>query len=480
MTATYLRFDAASRDRITESGVPFDWLTSLFLGTTSGEHVPHFLDGITSSQKNFAIRQTVASGTTYVSLRLGYFECPDPWLVGSRCFANVCLTLDAPERLPYEILPLYYGCKSHTGEAFWICVYATYGQVTQIFFPDRQLVIFDISQSTAEAVVESLTSFLARHSRKVAGVVLAGIKRPRKLVGLLDMVTNFGHQAINHLSGIQRLIDLDLLRCLDEIWVSGVNFFGDIEILFPETKGKVRHFTDKRQIAEELLAAPIQVVRVGSTYLSTNLRRRILKQACLTQNRPKANLLVVTVRAQGRICVNLPEVVGAIHRSLSKSLDFKIAIDGFVLPQLPLVAASSLGVAISSRYLNAIRDEMALAEAIEKELPPRSISVNTIGRSMFESLRDLSCATAYFSHVGTLQHKLGLLLGIPGVVHGPKAQVINIEGGPYLSEEGIGPKFIPDRDIEDIPTVSIRGASFSDYRIVDVTSTIELLRGLML
>ena len=156
-----------------------------------------------------------------------------------------------------------------------------------------------------------------------------------------------------------------------------------------------------------------------------------------------------------------------------------IALDGWVLPESAAVAGSSVGAAVSDYYVGVIREEIALAGEIAKRLPPGSIVMNTIGRSMLESLNDLNSATAYFSHVGTLQHKLGLLLSLPGVVHGPKSQVSDPEGGSYLSEEGVSPVFMPENLVEDIPTLSIRGQSFADYRILDVAFPTERLSQLM-
>jgi hypothetical protein len=122
---------------------------------------------------------------------------------------------------------------------------------------------------------------------------------------------------------------------------------------------------------------------------------------------------------------------------------------------------------------------MDLARQIEKRLPRGAVSLNTVGRSMFESLNALFTATCYFAHVGTLQHKLGLLLRLPGVVHGPKLQVSGPEGGPYYSEDGVPPLFIPEKAIQDLPTNSSRGSSFADYRIVDLTFVTESLSRLM-
>jgi hypothetical protein len=429
-------------------------------------------------QKQFYVRQTLASDSIYVNVHEGCFSCPDPWTAGGRCKALVCLTADKRDNLPLEIVPIFYQCKSANGEEFWICVYWTFGRVTQIFFPNRHLVIFDISKSDAEAVIDSLNSFLSRYSGDIAALMIARDRVPSKCVGLLDMVTNFGHQAINHLSGVQRLVDLALVDKIDELWVSGTQFFGHVESLFPELDGRVRYFADRWGIASELLREPRQIIRIGSTYLSSNLKRRIFRNVRMSIPK-RSNILVVTVRASGRDCVNLPEVVGEMYKRLRSRFNLRIALDGWVLPESALVAASSVGAAVSHQYVNAIRNEIALAKEIQNRLPAGSIVINTIGRSMFESLNELTIGTVYFSHIGTLQHKLGLLLGLPGVVHGPKWQITNPEGGAYLSEDGVPPVFISADAVEDIPTLSSRGQSFSDYRIVDFARPTEQLACLM-
>jgi hypothetical protein len=381
--------------------------------------------------------------------------------------------------LPYGLLPIYYGLKSVSGEEFWACVYGTYGQVTQIFFPNRDLVVFDIAQGNAEAVIASLQGMLSRRRQEIEALIQLRDKQAIRCIGLLDMVSNFGHQAINHLSGIQRLIDLALLNNVDEVWTSGILFFGNIESTFPELQGRVRYFATQWDIASEVWRAPYEIIRLGSTYLSSELKSRILKTARFSQVQSRQNLLVVTVRTRGRVCINLAEVVGEIYKRLHSRFELKLALDGWVLPESAAVAGSSVGAAVSDYYVGVIREEIALAGEIAKRLPPGSIVMNTIGRSMLESLNDLNSATAYFSHVGTLQHKLGLLLSLPGVVHGPKSQVSDPEGGSYLSEEGVSPVFMPENLVEDIPTLSIRGQSFADYRILDVAFPTERLSQLM-
>jgi hypothetical protein len=293
------------------------------------------------------------------------------------------------------------------------------------------------------------------------------------------MVTNFGHQAINHLSGVQRVVDLSLVSNIDEVWACGTLFFGRVESLFPELNGRVRYFPNRWAISGQLLREPCQIIRIGSTYLSSNLRHRIVQKVRVVEGPIRSNLLVVTVRAAGRSCVNLPDVIAELYERLRKNYDFKIALDGWVLPESSIVAASSVEAVDSSQYVGAIGNELALASEIERKLPPGVVTTNTIGRSMLESLNDLAAATCYFAHVGTLQHKLGLLLRLPGVVHGPRVQLAAPEGGPYLSEDGIPPMFVPESAVEDVPSESSRGDSFADYRIVDLTFITESLARLM-
>jgi hypothetical protein len=477
---SYLKFDPQFRKQIAQRGVTFDWFASLFLGSNAEfESVPSLLHGISAAQNAFAIRQTLATDITYTSLRDKGFSCQDPWVAGARCGAVICQTPDRQESLPFALLPIYYGCRSASGEEFWVCVYSTFGRVTQVFFPERHLVVFDIFQDTAEAVIGCLQSWLSRHPFKSAKSLEARVGSPSRCIGLLDMVTNFGHQAINHLSGVQRVLDFNLLKQMDELWVCGVLFFGRVESLFPELDHRVRYFSTRWEVANELMYEPHQVIRIGSTYLPSKLRRRIMRSVPAVASGEQGNLLVVTVRAAGRICVNLPEIVAELYESLRETFDFTIALDGWVIPESAVGPRASPGGGVPQQYTSAIRDEMDLAHQIQKRLPHGAISANTIGRSMLESLNELSVATCYFAHVGTLQHKLGLLLRLPGVVHGPRLQVCGPEGGPYYSEDGIPPVFIPEDAIEDLPTTSSRGRSFADYRIVDMSFTKAALARVM-
>jgi hypothetical protein len=476
---SYLKFDGQLTGNVAPHGLTFEWFAALFLSETGLETAPRLLQGISPEQKAFAVRQTLATNITYDSLNNRRFRCRDPWVAAAWCQSLVALSAHEQGSLPFGMLPIFYGCRSATGEAFWVCVYGTHGAVTQVFFPSRQLVVFDIFQETAEKVIVALQATLSRNAVRVAEIMAAASGRETKCVGLLDMVTNFAHQAINHLSGVQRIIDLSLLNSVDEVWVSGTLFFGKVELIYPELGGRIRYFSRRWEVANELLHAPCHAVRIGSTYLPAELRRRIIRHVPVVEKSERTNILVITVRTAGRVCVNLPDIVGDLYARLAEHHDLKIALDGWVLPEAAIVTSSRVETTGANQYLSVLRDEMALAEEIEAKLPPGVIVANTIGSSMLDSLNALAEATCYFAHVGTLQHKLGLLLRLPGVVHGPTRQLTNPEGGPYLAEEGQPPAFMPAAAVEDLPTTSVRGASFADYRILDLSFIVENLSPLL-
>jgi hypothetical protein len=155
-------------------------------------------------------------------------------------------------------------------------------------------------------------------------------------------------------------------------------------------------------------------------------------------------------------------------------------LDGWVFPESELAAGgSSVATAISPRYLQPIRREMALAQAVADALPAGAIADNVIGLSIGESLARLAGIDAYLSHVGTLQHKLGFFIDAGGVVHGPTAQLRTVEGGSFQSEAGRPPLFLPPDAVEDVPVESARGDRFHDYSIRDLDAVADRLGNLL-
>ncbi|MGH9955847.1 MAG: hypothetical protein ACREBC_01805 [Pyrinomonadaceae bacterium] len=475
----YIRFDGGPCACVlSERGISPASISQLFLWK-AGEGPPRLLPGISLANQQYSEREFTAAGISFAGIRTGAFCCPDPW-TGEMIPATDVLTSRVQSSLPFGILPLFYRHWSPKGGVFWACVYGTYGRVTQLIIPAMNCVIYELWEHRARAVVTTLSETLALEGvrSKIEGraePMVAGAKR----VGLLDMVTNFGHQLLNHLSGLQRLIDLDIGQRLDEIWVCGAEFFGPTEALFPEFEGRIKRVQSRWTVLEKLLREPCHVFKVGSNVATQPLRARVRRRG---RSGPGDGFLrlVVTVRAEGRRCLNLPEAVAELYNSLLPEYpNLRIVLDGWVFPHSEVVAASSVATAISDRFAGRMRVEMALARAIVDRLPSGAAIANTIGRALAESLDDLEGAHAYFAHVGTLQHKLGLLVGIPGVVHGPSSQLRAPEGGPFSSQFGEPPTHLPPEAVEDVHAASDRGPGFDDYRIVDTSWAVHGLRRML-
>jgi hypothetical protein len=254
-----------------------------------------------------------------------------------------------------------------------------------------------------------------------------------------------------------------------------------VEEIFPELQGRVRRFPNRWDLFEPLLRVRHRsLFRIGSNVFQQRLRARILA-TCPVAGRPAERTqrpcIAVTVRSSGRTCLNLPEAVAALHRSLSARIpNLGIVLDGWVFPESELVLRSAVATAMSATYLHRIQAELAEAAAIRDALPPHAVVDNLIGLSMRESLGALRSIRGYLAHVGTLQHKLGLFGGTGGVVHGPTPQLSGIESGPFQSEVGTAPRFLPPEAVEDAPIDTARGERFHSYRITDP----ETLAGMMM
>lgn len=471
-TIEYIRFDPANKHLIDGLGLSHHALGEIFLSAEGDRVFPcSIVEGASPSIRAYIEREYRAASLSFDGIVEGQMSCPDPW-GGEWVAADWVITSPKRFSLPFEMLSVYYRCQSAGGRTFWLCIYETYGRATQVFFPDLNCAIYDFQLSLAQDVVRTLHATLAAIPREVIDGIKGSVPVSAKRIGLLDMVTNFGHQLLNHLSGIQRLAEEALIDRLDEIWLCGTEFYGAVENIFPELRNRVRRFDDRWAVQAELLQQRVHLFKLGSNLVTAQLRQRILSLAGRFADTSHQRL-VITIRADGRRCLNLPEVVAQAYASLSvEHSDLRIVLDGWVIPESDIRLNSSLATAIREPLLSRIRAEMDLAEKISSSLPSGVVVGNTIGLSMLESIASLSGASAYLSHIGTLQHKLGILVGIPGVVHGPQIQLQSPETGPFMSEVGFAPYYLPVEAVKDVKTTSERGAGFHDYSIADANAVI--------
>lgn len=322
-----------------------------------------------------------------------------------------------------------------------------YSRVSIVIFPAQRLVLHFLAETAARSLAQLVESGSAGSYKLEFRPVP---KRPS--IAYLDMVTNHGHQYLNSLSGLQRLVDSGVSDRIEELWISGVEFYGPVERIFPEFEGKVRRFGSSADLAAALGASESRAFRVGCCFAQSSLRDRIAKivpaAAAPAIVKGSAPLVVISLREGSRDCSNLVETILAIVRKLrSQNKSSRIVLDGWVLPGGKDGEASNGTSALARRP--ELLAEIAFAEALAKRLPKGVVAANLIGKTMLESLSVIQHATAYFSHVGTLQHKIANFSGAPGMVHGPVVQLQRREAGHYLTESGVAPVFLDPQDVID-------------------------------
>jgi hypothetical protein len=367
-----------------------------------------------------------------------------------------------------HVVPLAYSF-GNADTAFIVIVAALTGRITQVIVPRHKIVIHEHNADPARGnLLEVEKAFPEAFDSG-----LPPLNKDGQRIAVVDMVNNHGHHLINHLSGIQRLIDLNVHDQIDGIWTQNISFFGSVKRLFPEISEKIRHFETKADLQSALNGEDGLRVRIGSNYFSKALSDRLHAYAgpspLIARTEPKSAILAITMRGGLRVCENLADCVTAIFdHSIAASLEIKIMIDGWVIPESSVIDGSPVLTYLRSPYKKPIDLEFQMADEITRRLPANTVVANVVGRSMADSIAILRQANAYFAHIGTLQHKLGFLTDADGLVHGPKDQLSSLEAGPFLTECGRIPQFLSPDMIEDIPeTGGVRGSKSNNYRISD-------------
>jgi hypothetical protein len=462
-----IEFDPHDPAPVAAHGFDIDAVRRLFLGEPSPVPPVRFLDSCPPPAQAFHAEAWNAAGLSYRAIALRCLEIPDPWSGAARR-SDFSRTFPDRGALQYEMIPLLYFFRGSGGGDFWLVVHGLMGNAAFVVFPDAGITLFRKGETDAAALSGRLLATAADlRARGRPGPV-----EPTKVVGLVDMATNFGHQMIHHLSGIQRLVDRQQVGDVDEVWIAGTEFFGATEVLFPELRGRLRRFPDRWTLHDELARGDAVAFRLGSNIFPRALAARIMAAALaeygpppVPQHRP---LIAVTVRAAGRRCVNLPSVVAAvILRLLPRYPTLGVLIDGWVLPGAATPTTPDIAA------------ELDAAAEIRRVLPPSAIAGDLVGTPMLASVGAVARVDAYLAHVGTLQHKIGFLSGARGVVHGPRRQLVELDGGAFQSEVGYAPCFLPAGAVRDIPSDTPRGPGFFDYEITDTDAICDRLAAIL-
>ena len=471
---TYWAFEDKLRDQLPVAGLDWTAIEAIFLGKAFELELPRSLNGCPAGQLNYLRREYRAAETSFAALRKGAVSFPDPWWGDSEMPAIGCAMQNMSDATVYGT-PLIYCCGSGS-RRYYAVSYGLIGRVSQIIFPDLRLVIYDLSLHNAQLMISLFEANIESLSPRFE--IRASSPLP-PIVGIVDQVHNYGHHMINHLSGIERLIADGLHQSVQEIWVAGTPFFGQMENLFPEIASKLKTFHSNAEMAEAITQQEIQPVRIGSNVFQERTRKRIValsgERFQFPAEKRRFPLIAITIRGEGRKCLNLADVVAHLHRMVSaKFPDVGYVLDGWVYPEPDMVMGSSVATAISTTFISRMRLEMSAAESVVAALPAGTIVRNLIGQSILNSIAGIQDVSVYFSHCGTLQHKIAFLTSAPGLVHGPTTQMRLIDTGVFSTESGVPPTFVNAANIADVAgSGGPRGAGFDDYVIADIDKALQ-------
>jgi hypothetical protein len=415
-----IKFDQSNPSCVDGTGMSFETVCRLLLGPNQLSQ-PRLAGAAENYIKQFIIREHRACEQTY----------------GALSAASARSSFIAETRPSTGHIPIFEAC-----DGFYLGYLGLTGRVTHIVIPDTQSVIYDLDPSSAPYALETCHNIPTEEF---------GDRR----IGIVDMPINFAHQAMNNLSGIQRLIDSGSHRYLDEIRVVGREFYGDTRLIFPELADKITHGT-----RAEITPGRGQFFKIGSNVMSVALRNRIVRHALRRypfETVDRSPIVAFTVRGDGRRCLNLPHVIRDVtERLLPKYPNMGLVLDGWCLPE-------------SEGRSHQIENEGKLFRDILSVLPTRLIVKSLLGESILKSISALQCVDAYVAHIGTPQHKLGWFSSATGIVHGPTAPLSAIDSSAFATEIGFPPEYISKDVIQDSPVDTPRGRGFYDYMVLDTT-----------
>jgi hypothetical protein len=400
---TFIRFEQNARAAIENAGLNWTAVEDIFLCLRGGEPPTVLLGGCPSASRIYQTREFRSLHHSLFAIKQRSYRLPCPW-TGQLLSSNLSFTFDAiDDRLLF--LPLIYRFESE-GRSFWAVSCDLTGRLVHLFVPSLNLVIYELNPDRAKAIHVNIEKHLAKFDQRARD---AAPSRP-KIVAVIDMVTNYGHQMINHLSGIDLLDKAGMLGAVDEFWVCGTNFFGSFDAIFPELRGKLLVFSTRAELLERMLTENVLAVRVGANCFYEKTRARILRYALSRYAFPKIvdrfPIIAVTVRTGGRVCTNLDELIAATYAKLHPRFpSVGFIIDGWVFPETQLISQSSVATSLDRRFSARIREELAAAEHSFRLIPRTAIVRNLIGTSILDSIVSTPMHTSPMSaHFSTSWH----------------------------------------------------------------------------
>ncbi len=340
------------------------------------------------------------------------------------------------------------------------------------------------------SVVDSIWGFSERQLPWLKTAIQESGWRPGPAAGLPVLVigdTNFAHHAWNQLSALHELIEDDLPRGLRMIATQQP--LGPIPELFPELSNwRMSAVPDTLLTQQNHIGG--MFVPVGGRLITAALAERIRKYSAERMSVPAKSIehalasaqgpvLWLSVRTRNRTAVNQHAMLSALgQRFLATSASGLVVIDGYSLsadldsyPDYQLKEARQ----VLSSDLQAATELYDLLESLH---PGRTYVA--VGLSINDTIALAGHATFYFSHHGTVQHKIGWFTATPGVVHCNRALLAAAPAHwvAAQSEVAVPPTYLSPNLVEDAAETAGADAEFGhllrheNYLIKDIPAVV--------
>ncbi|MBR8828002.1 MAG: tetratricopeptide repeat protein [Gomphosphaeria aponina SAG 52.96 = DSM 107014] len=243
-----------------------------------------------------------------------------------------------------------------------------------------------------------------------------------KTVAIIGYHENIGHHLWNVLSGLEKVFNYDILSEIDEFWVIGSEYFGEIDEIFPEISAqKIKRFTNREifKANETILKNKYFAVILGHNRIQNNLAERVLKSslakissvAMEEVEEAKRNFILfyVFIRTGNRTWVSQVEGTANIIQKLSETFyNLAVVFDGFSRPEKGWMSPQSE---------KTIEEEQEVVTNIQNLLPPTRKIYSLVGKYMHEGVVWADNIDFYLASWGAGLAKVAGVGNKPGVIH---------------------------------------------------------------
>jgi hypothetical protein len=276
---------------------------------------------------------------------------------------------------------------------------------------------------------------------------------------------NFAHMSWNQMVAVENLLLPSKAQRTSITLLVTHEPLGPIEIFFPELEG----FRTRRVLHTALPGmngAGKMFVSLGGFRVTASLQRRVLGGARRLISKDIELLASelsswywpifwITVRTANRTADNQENTIVLLCEEILRSFPVScILLDGFSTPH---DAASNPSYNADLIAENVAEDSRVANTIVESLIRNRRVGPNQrvralVGCSVPESIFMAQYAHFYFSHQGTVQHKIGWFANKPGIIHSnPRTLTLKpAEWSARQVEEGIQPLAVSPEMVSDL------------------------------